>query len=311
MTRAVVATAYGGPEVLAVVDVDPGEPGPGKVLLAVRAAGVNPADWKSYTGAFGTDPGRLPLRLGYEAAGTVLAVGPDIEAVAVGDDVLTGSASGAYAERLVVRADAVLPKPASLGWPEAAGLLLAGATAEHTLHATGVGTGDTVLVHGASGGVGAMVVQLARLRGAEVVGTARAANHGYVAALGAVPVEYGPGLAQRVRAVAPQGVQAAVDTAGTDEALDVSVDLVADRGRIATIAAFARGSELGVHVLGNGPGADPGTAVRAAARRTLVDLAAAGRVVVRVGATFPLADAAAAHRAGMAGQVTGKIVLLP
>jgi NADPH2:quinone reductase len=310
MTRAVVAPSYGGPEVLTLVDVDPGEPAPGQVLLEVRAAGVNPADWKSYTGAFGTDPSRLPLRLGFEASGVVVAVGPGVDDIRVGKAVLT-PADGAYADQVLVRAGDVLPKPPALGWDEAAGLLLTGATAAHTLQATGVGPGDTVLVHGASGGVGAMVVQLAVERGATVVGTARRAHHDVVAELGAVPVEYGPGLADRVRALTPDGVHAAVDTAGTDEALDVSIDLVGDRARIATIAAFARGTELGIRVLGNGPGADPGTAIRAAARRTLVDLAGAGRIRVRVGATYPLTEVAEAHRRGMAGHVSGKIVLLP
>jgi NADPH:quinone reductase-like Zn-dependent oxidoreductase len=168
-----------------------------------------------------------------------------------------------------------------------------------------------VLVHGASGGVGAMVVQLAVDRGARVIGTARRANHDAVADLGALPVEYGPGLVDRVRALAPDGVGAAIDTSGTTESLDVSVELVTDRSRIATIAGFEHGTELGVQVLGNGPGADPGTAVRAAARQTLVELARAGRIRVRVGATYPLTEVASAHRSGMAGEVSGKIVLLP
>jgi NADPH:quinone reductase-like Zn-dependent oxidoreductase len=313
MSRAVVAPAYGGPEVLTVVDVDPGEPGPGEVLLEVRAAGVNPADWKGVSGQWGTDPTRLPLRLGYEAAGVVLAVGADVgpDVAAVGDEVVAHPAPGAYADRLVVRASSVVRKPRTLPWPEAGGLLLAGSTAAHCVAATGVGPGDTVLVHGASGGVGAMVAQLAMVRGARVIGTASPRNHDRVEALGAVPVAYGPGLADRVRAVAPAGVQAAVDTSGTDEALDVSVELVADRRRVATIVGFGRGAELGVLLLGSGPGAEPGTAVRAAARPELVRLAAEGRIDVTVGATFPLEAAAEAHRVGIAGGAGGKIVLLP
>ncbi|GAA2726413.1 quinone oxidoreductase family protein [Cellulomonas aerilata] len=310
MTRAVVAPSYGGPEVLTIVDVDPGRPGPGQVLLEVRAAGVNPADWKTYSGVWGTDPARLPLRLGFEATGVVVDAGPGDHGVRVGDEVLT-PADGAYADRVLVRAADVVAKPPSLDWAAAGGLLLTGATAAHTVEATGVAAGDTVLVHGASGGVGAMVVQLVLERGARVIGTARRSRLDAVAELGAVPVEYGPGLADRVRALAPDGVQAAVDTAGTDEALDVSVELVADRARVATIAAFARGGELGIQVLGNGPGADPGTAVRAAARPRLAELAGTGRLRVRVAATFPLADVAEAHRLGMAGGATGKIVLLP
>jgi NADPH:quinone reductase len=313
MAHAVVAPEYGGPEVLTVVDVDPGSPGNDEVLLEVRAAGVNPADWKAYTGVWGTDPARLPMRLGYEAAGVVLEAGAGARqaGVDVGAEVIAYPVDGAYADRLVVPFTSVVAKPPSLGWPEAAGLMLTGATATHTLEATGVGPGDTVLVHGASGGVGSMVVQLALIRGAHVVGTARRQHHEDLVRLGVHPVEYGPGLADRVRAVAPGGVQAAVDTAGTDEALDVSVELVAERRRIATIAAFERGAELGVQVLGNGPGADPGTAIRAAAPRTLAALAGDGRLTVRVGATFPLGEVQEAHRRGMAGKISGKIVLLP
>jgi len=313
MAHAVVAPRYGDPDVLTLVDVDPGSPGNDEVLLEVRAAGVNPADWKAYTGAFGTDPGRLPLRLGYEAAGVVLEAGAGARqaGVEVGSEVIAYPVDGAYAERLVVPFTSVVPKPPSVGWPEAGGMMLTGATATHTLEATGVGAGDTVLVHGASGGVGSMVVQLALIRGAHVVGTARRRHHEDLVRLGVHPVEYGPGLADRVRAVAPGGVDVAIDTVGTDEALDVSVELVADRRRIATIAGFARGPELGVQVLGNGPGADPGTAIRAAAPRTLTALAGEGRLTIRVGATFPLAEVQEAHRRGMAGEFTGKIVLVP
>lgn len=310
MSRAVVATAYGGPEVLTLIDVDPGEPGPGQVLLQVRSAGVNPSDWKSYTGAFGTDPARLPVRLGSEAAGTVLRVGPDVTGIAAGDEIIVYRAPGAYADRLLVRAANAVPKPPGLSWEKAGGLLLAGATAMHTVVATRVGSGDTVLVHGASGGVGSMVVQIARARGARVIGTAGAGNHEYLTDIGAIPVLYGPGLADRVRAAAHGRVDAAIDTVGTAEALDVSVALVADRQRIATIAGFGRGAVLGVQLLGNGPGADPGTEIRNAARRKLVDLVAAGKLDVRIAATYRLADAARAHRAGIGGQASGKMILL-
>ncbi|MGY1707497.1 zinc-binding alcohol dehydrogenase family protein, partial [Geodermatophilus sp. SYSU D00697] len=175
MTRVVLAPRYGGPEVLTVVDEPVGEPGAGEARIAVRAAGVNPADWKSYGGAFGADPARLPRRLGSEAAGVVTAVGPDAVGpagpVAVGDEVIGFRLSGAYAAELVAPTPALVPKPPSLGWEQAAGLMLAGATAVHALTATGVGAGDTVLVHGAAGGVGLMAVQLAALRGARVLGT--------------------------------------------------------------------------------------------------------------------------------------------
>ncbi|MGY1663447.1 zinc-binding alcohol dehydrogenase family protein [Geodermatophilus sp. SYSU D00705] len=318
MTAVVLAPAYGGPEVLSVVDEPVGDPGPGEARIEVRAAGVNPADWKSYAGAYGTDPALLPRRLGFEAAGVVTAVGPDAVGpagpVSVGDEVIGFRLSGAYAAELVTPAATLVPKPASLGWEQAGGLMLAGATAVHALTATGVGAGDTVLVHGAAGGVGLMAIQLAALRGARVIGTvgADSGDSGdLVRRFGAEPVRYGEGLAGRVRALAPDGVTAAVDAVGTDEAVDVSLELVPDRGRIASIAAFARGAAEGIRLLGGGPGADPGTELRAAARTELAELAGAGRLQVVVAGTHPLAEVAAAHREGMAGHTHGKLVLIP
>jgi NADPH:quinone reductase len=315
MSRVVVATAFGGPESLSVIEENVAPPGPGEVTVDVRAAGVNPADVKRYRGDFGRDPARLPLRLGFEAAGVVTAVGehaigPAGE-VQVGDEVIAYRVLGAYADRIVVGAHAVVPKPPALPWPQAGGLLLAGATAVHTLTATDVAAGDTVLIHAAAGGVGLMAVQLAVARGARVIGTASAANHELLRGLGAAPTTYGAGLVERVRELAPEGVDAAIDLVGTDEALDVSTELVADRSRIATIANFGRAVQAGVRVLGGGPGADPGDAVRDAARLELVDLTARGTLRVHVDATFPLTEVAVAHRALVGGHVRGKLVLLP
>ncbi|MGC4112399.1 MAG: NADP-dependent oxidoreductase [Nocardioides sp.] len=306
--RRVVAVGFGGPENLRVEEFSPDEPGSGQVRVSVRAAAVNPADVKSYRND--GDPARLPLRLGYEAAGVVTAVGAGA-AAAVGDEVIVFRTSGAYASDLVVDESALTPKPASLDWPEAGGLMLTGATATHTLVATGVGAGDTVLVHGGSGGVGLAAVQLAALRGARVIATASAANHDLLRELGAEPVAYGSGLADRVRALAPEGIAAAVDLVGTDEAMDVSLELVADRSRIATIANFERGPREGVKLLGGGPGADPGNDVRDAARAELARLAGAGVLRVLVSRTYPLDQAADAHRQIATGHTTGKLVLLP
>jgi NADPH2:quinone reductase len=315
MSRVVVATAFGGPEVLSVVEQPPGTPGPGEVLLEVRAAGVNPADWKAVSGAFGADPARLPLRLGHEAAGVVTAVGADAEgpagSIAVGDEVIGWPLRGAYASELVVRADTLVPKPAALDWAAAAGLMLTGTTAVHALTAVAAGVGDTVLVHGAAGGVGQMLVQLAVAGGARVIGTAGRSSAEVVRRAGGEPVAYGEGLAGRVRALAPNGVTAAVDAAGTDEALDVSLELVSDRDRIATVANFDRGPTAGIKVLGAGPGAEPGTFLRRSARLRLTALAEAGRLEVVVARTFALEDAAAAHREGMTGHNHGKLVLVP
>ena len=310
MTRVVLATAYGGPEVLTVADRPVGDPGPGQARVEVRAAGVNPADWKSYTGAFGTDPAALPRRLGFEVSGVVTAVGPDVD-LAVGDEVIGFRVSGGDAAELVVPATALVPKPASLGWAQAAGLMLTGATAVHALTATGVGQGDTVLVHGAAGGVGLMAVQLAALRGARVIGTVGGDGADLVRRFGAEPVRYGDGLAGRVRELAPGGVDAALDLVGSDEAVDVSLELVAARQRIATIAAFGRAAADGIRALGGGPGADPGTQLRDAARPELAEAAGAGGLEVVVAATFPLEDVAEAHRQGRAGHTHGKLVLVP
>jgi NADPH:quinone reductase-like Zn-dependent oxidoreductase len=189
--------------------------------------------------------------------------------------------------------------------------MLTGVTAWHLLTATDVGPGDTVLVHGGSGGVGLMAVQLAVIRGAKVVATASPARHELLRNLGAIPVAYGPGLADRVAVAAPGGVDVALDLVGTDEAWDVSMGLVQDKARIATIVAFRRGLQAGIKVLGGAPGADPGTEIRAQARLELARLAQDGKLRVLVSQTFPLAGAAAAHRAILDGHTTGKIALIP
>ncbi|MEO7371160.1 MAG: NADP-dependent oxidoreductase [Ilumatobacteraceae bacterium] len=314
MSRAVVATAFGGPDVLSIVDVEDLPPAAGQIAVAVRAAGVNPADAKMYSGAFGTDI-PLPIRVGMEASGVVTAVGTEAVGprgqLAVGDEVIMYRINGGYAERVVVDAATAVPKPDNITFEEAAGLFLTGATAVHALTAAAVERGDTVLVHGASGGVGQMAVQLAVLRGAHVIGTASAGRHDLVRALGAEPVSYGDGLADRVGALAPNGVDAAIDTVGTDEAVDVSLQLVADRSRIASIAAFRRGREAGIKLLGGGPGADPGDELRSAARMELVDLVAAGKLKVSVAATYPLDQVVESQKAILSGHTTGKIVIVP
>lgn len=315
MALTVRAGGYGGPENLVIDDLELADPGPGQVRIAVRAAGVNPADIKSYSGIWGTDPAQLPKPLGFEVAGVVTAVGPDASGpegpVAVGDEVIAFRIGGGYAAEVVVPASAVVGKPVGLDWPAAGGLMLTGATATHALVATAVGAGDTVVVHGGSGGVGLMAIQLAALRGARVIATASPAKHALLAELGAEAVTYGDGLTERLRALAPEGVDAALDLVGTDEAMDSSLELVADRGRIATIANFARGPREGVKLLGGGPGADAGDDIRAGARSELARLAGEERLRVVVARTFPLVEAADAHRLVAGGHVTGKVVLVP
>lgn len=309
MTQAIVATSYGGADVLEFRDITTPGPGPGQVLINVKAAGVNPIDWKLYSGAFGTDPDKLPMRLGLEIAGTIAAVGAGVDGLVPGDDVIAAGQIGGYATRVIAAADQVFKKPASLSFNEAAGFLLTGQTAVHLLEATNVTEGDTVLIHGAAGGVGLLATQLAKARGATVIATASAARHDQLRGYGALPVEYGPGLQERVSAIGP--VDAALDLVGTDEAADVSLALVADKGRIATIAGFGRAASDGFKALGGGPGADPGTEIRLAARPELIRLAGNGELKVTVDRTYPLSDARQAHEYGQTGHARGKIILLP
>jgi NADPH2:quinone reductase len=314
MTTRIVATAFGGPEVLAAVDADVPAPGDGEVTIEVRAAAINPVDYKRFSGAMGADPSLLPLAVGNELAGVVTAVGPNATgrdgALAVGDEVIAYPAPGAYAAAVTLPAANVVHKPAQLPWAEAAGIMLTGATAVHTLTVVGVSAGDTVLIHGGSGGVGQLAVQLAVAAGATVVTTASAQHDDLLRGYGAIPLRYGPGLADRVRDVAPSGVDAAIDTVGTAEAVDVSLELVADRARIVSIAAFGR-ADTGIKLVGGAPGADPGTEIRRNAWQQLLPAAAAGTLHVVVARTFPLTDAEAAVRLVADGHAGGKVVLLP
>lgn len=312
---AVVATAFGGPEVLAVVTVDVPPPGPGEVTVEVRAIGTNPIDYKLFSGAMGADPASLPRPIGMELSGVVTAAGDDatgvLGPVTVGDEVVVSGIKGAYASAVTVPASSVVPKPASVSWEAAAGVTLVGGTAVHLLAATAVTAGDTVLVHGVAGSVGLATAQLALREGATVIGTAAPHRHEALRRYGVVPVAYGDGLADRVRAAAPGGVDVALDTVGTDEAVDVSLALVSDRQRIATIAAFGRAAGAGIRLLGSGPGADPGTEVRDAARADLVAALGSGALDVVVARTFPLTEAVAALSLVAEGHAGGKVVLIP
>ena len=280
------------------------------MLVDVRAAGANPVDYRLYSGDMGRDPANLPMPVGMEVAGVVAAVTQGVAgytgALTVGDAVIVTGVRGGYAEQVLAAASDVGHKPEALSFEAASGLLLAGGTAWHLLTNTGVRTGDTVLIHGGSGGVGLMAVQLAVARGARVIATASPARHDQLRGYGAEPVAYGAGLADRVRAIGR--VDAALDLVGTDEALDTSVELVADRSRIATIAGFARAGALGIAAL---TGADGGQEIRDAARAELLALAADGKVQVTVDRVFSLGEAAEAHRYLQAGHARGKVVLVP
>lgn len=316
MVNAVAATAYQGPASIAVIEVDSVAPEAGKVVVAVRAAALNPYDGKMASGATGSDPTKLPLRLGSEAAGVVTAVGADAVgldglSLAVGDEVYGHRLAGAQASELTVDADRLVRKPANVSFAQAAGLLSAGTTAVHGLDAVRVSGDDVLLIHGVSGGVGRMAAQLARQRGARVIGTASPARHADLVALGVEPVEYGEGLAQRVIALAPGGIDAAIDTVGTDEALTVSLHLLRDPARFVTIVNFAAALAAGGQAIGGGPGADPGREIRAAAIPVLAALLADGLLEVEIARVFPLAEAPAAYTLLASGHAGGKIILEP
>ncbi len=315
MPRTVIARQYGDIADLEITDLAASPLEPGHVRLTVRAAAINPADLKRLRGEFGRSEKSLPLRLGSEVSGVVTEVSPDAVgpagAIAVGDEVVGYRVSGGFAAELVAPADSVLPKPPSLGWSEAAGLLVGAVTAFHLVEAAGIGEGDRVIVHGASGAVGLTAVQLARLRGAEVIGTVSAGREDALRAFGAVPVLYGPGLEERLRALLPDGADAALDTIGSDEALDASVALVRDRSRVVTVAGFARAAELGIRLLGNGPGADPGTALRSDARLPMLQLAGDGLLIGPPVIEFPLEQVQKAMTLVAGGHAGGKVVLLP
>jgi NADPH:quinone reductase-like Zn-dependent oxidoreductase len=308
-----VATDFGGLDVLNLVDADVPDPAPGEVTISVRAAGMNPADYKRFAPGPNNDRSALPLPIGFEVSGVIKALGPDTQIAsgggALADEVLAFRVVGGYAEQVTVAAADVFAKPSALDHPAAANLLLAGTTAAEMLHVTGVEAGDTIVVHGASGAVGVSVLQQAREIGVRCIGTASERNVDVVRRFGGEPVAYGAGLADRLRAAAPEGLAAALDTVGTDEALDVSLELVADRQRIVTIAAFARAQDDGFQAIG---GTMPRSAAfRAAARPRLLAMAAAGRLVVPVARTFPLAEAPEALALLQTGHPGGKLALIP
>jgi NADPH:quinone reductase len=305
-----VAVDFGGPEVLRNIEVDVPDPGPGQVTIGVRAAAMNPADAKHI--APGQDRALLPLSVGYEVAGVVTALGPDTQLAsgggAVGDEVVASVVDGGYTTAITVPASDVFAKPATLTFPEAANLLLVGTTAADLLHTSGAQEGETVLLHGAAGAVGVSVLQQARLLGVRVVGTASKANFEFVRVYSGIPVEYGPGLLDRVRAAAPEGIAAALDTVGSDEAGDVSLALVADRNRVVTIADARRAKADGyVFVGSSNPASGP---YRARARGRILKLARDGNLVVPMAKTFDFDDAPAAFAALASPHPPGKLALV-
>ncbi|MER5219569.1 NADP-dependent oxidoreductase [Streptomyces flaveus] len=305
MSLAVQFSEYGTTEVLRVVDVPAPTPGPGQVRLAVRAAGVNPLDWKIMQGFMSQMmPLDLPAGLGYDIAGVVDQVGEGVTVFAVGDEVLGTSLTPAYAQSAVADAAALVAKPATVPWEVAGALAGSGGTAWTVLDRLKVTQGETLLIHAASGGVGTFTAQLAVARGARVIGTASESNHERLRSIGVLPVAYGERLADRVRAIAPEGVDAVLDASGRGE-IPLSVELAGGPERVLTLVAFDAAS-LGVQVHTDGAS---GNGVRAL--QDILPLIEEGRLHVPVWRTYPLAEAAAALDLSRTGHVGGKIVLLP
>jgi NADPH:quinone reductase-like Zn-dependent oxidoreductase len=304
--RAAVIHEFGEPSVVRTEDIDDPLVGPDSVLVSVRAAGVNPVDWKVVAGYLqGFFPHHLPLIPGWDVAGVVEAVGPAVTEFAPGDPVLAYARkdhvqNGTFAEKVAVPVRAVAKIPSGLGFAPAGALPLAGLTAEQLLDAVEVSKDDTVLVHNAAGGVGSFAVQLAARRGARVIGTASPGRHDFVRSLGGEPVEYGDGLAQRVRALAPHGVDAALDLIG-GEALDATPDLLATSGRVGSIIDPQKVAELGGAYVFVRPDGEM--------LSRLAQLASEGDLRVEVAETFPLDRAADALAQNKEGHTRGKIVV--
>jgi NADPH:quinone reductase-like Zn-dependent oxidoreductase len=298
--KAVAFTEYGGPEVLHVADVEEPHAGPGQIRIGVRAAGVNAIDWKARSGMLReVMPASFPVIDGREAAGVVDEIGPEVSGVAIGEEVFGFAVGGAAAEYAIL--DDYARKPASVSWEEAAALPVAVETSVRVFTVLGgVHEGQTLVINGAAGGVGAAAVQLARVRGARVIGTASEPNHEFLRSLGAEPTTYGEGMVERVRELG--GADLAFDTAGFGALPDL-IEITGSADNVVTIADYTA-QQYGVRISGSGGAGDYALAQAA-------ELAAAGRFSLPVAQTFSFADAAEAHRVSAGGHLRGKLVLVP
>lgn len=291
---------YGEPGVITLGDAPEVHAGPGQVRIVVRAASVNPIDWKRRAGYLARGkPLPATAYLGYDASGVVDEIGDGVTDVAVGDDVF-GLGTNTNAEFAVL--DAYAKKPASVDWAVAAAAGVGAETAIRALDLVGVTDGSTVLIDGGAGGVGAVAVQIATARGARVIATASEGNLDYLREIGATAVLYGEGMVERVRAIAPDGVDAVFDVVGKTSVEDL-VSLVAERSRVVTIARYELGDSGVQLTTGRSKSAAQALAVTA-------DLLEQSKLVINI-QTFPFARAAEAHEISQSGHVRGKLVLVP
>jgi len=305
MPKAVRFDEYGGIDVLRVVEVPRPAPGPGQVLVRVKAAGINPGEAKIRKGLLHARwPATFPSGQGTDLAGVVAGTGPGVTGFAAGDEVIGFTDNRAsQATCVLVGAANLTAKPAGVPWEAAGALAVAGFTAYATVRAVALAPGDTVVVAGAAGGVGSIVVQLARRAGATVIGLASEGNHGWLASHGVIPVAYGDGVADRIRQAAAQ-VDAFIDTFGGDY-VQIALELGVGPSRIDTIANFGAVQRYGVKAEGNA------AAASASVLAELAGLIAAGQLEIPVAGVFPLAKVQDAYRSLESGHIRGKIVLVP
>jgi NADPH:quinone reductase-like Zn-dependent oxidoreductase len=297
--KAVEFTEFGGPEVLQLVEVPDPHPAARQIRVQVRAVGVNPADWKFRRGAFGGD---LPRRTGHEVAGIVDEVGDGVTDARVGDQVFGFALDAAGAAEFALLSE-YAQIPSQLGFVEAASVPVAAETAFRTLDALEVTAGSTVLINGAAGVVGSAAAQVARARGARVIGTASPGNHDYLRSLGAEPVSYGDGLPERVGEVAPEGVDRALDAAGGG-VLSVLVQLAGSAEHVVTIVDFEGAQSVGVRFSAGMEGERASHALADVAR-----LIASGQFSIRIAEVLPLDQIRRSHELSETGHARGKLIL--
>jgi NADPH:quinone reductase-like Zn-dependent oxidoreductase len=304
--RAVRFSEYGDVDVLRVEEVAAPEPGEGELLLRVKAAGVNPIDWKVLHGSVsGGEPLAEPRGLGVDVAGVIEKVGPGVEGLSPGDEVLGQSSTPAYAEYALSRPQMLERKPPGLAWEIAGSLGVVVGTAYATLEELGLGTGETLLILGASGGVGSIATQLAVARGVRVVGTAGPSKLDLLSALGATGVAYGDGLGDRLREAAREGVDAVLDASGHGEIV-AAVELKGNVDRVRTIAYSQQANELGVPFHAGGGGQLTGRALQ-----ETIPLIEDGRISFPIAGVFGLSEAGEALRESEHGHPAGKLVVVP